>query len=370
MAKRDIIWRIYLKTLADDRGFKNVHKALRPLAEKFDKLGKMMPHIRYQWLSVMFAGMQLQRIFGGMVKSVASTTDAFAPMKLMLEDMLYPILVPLSDVLWSIFDVFDQLPDVIKPVGGVFIILLGVIGSFLAIVSQLGLSTGPLGALIALLSASGLFGVLRALIGPLAAVGAGIVSFLSEPLIIVMGILLALYLLVIRNWDKIKPVLEEAWSKVKTVAGNIFKAIKNIIDLIKTIPSKVSSIFRRAVDFVINAFTRMKNRIKEIWKSLESIPIIGLLFKGTRLAMGGLGTLVGGITRGIGGLLGFRQYGGFIPRTGLYMLHAGETVHTPGTGMTFAPNITIHATITQPMDVRLIADELERHWADKFGVRL
>ena len=52
------------------------------------------------------------------------------------------------------------------------------------------------------------------------------------------------------------------------------------------------------------------------------------------------------------------------------MLHEGETVVPSGGNITFAPSITINASLSNPMDIRSIADELENYWANKMGVNI
>ena len=360
MAKnRTTVWTIRLRTIADTVNLKSIPKALKPVVKGFDDLGKKMPRIRYQWLSVMFAGMQLQRIFGGMVRPVAELTGVFEPFKLMLEDMLSPVLEPLADVMWIIYDAFDQLSEPIKAIGGGIIVVLAVLGGLLALFGQLGVSLPVF--------SKGLLGIL----GPIG---------------LIIGAVVLLFAAWQNNWFGIRDI-------VKNVVTNVIKGIKGLINIITEFVANVAKGFWNAVNIVkdfamnvIKGFNNLKNTIfniarnivegvinffstlpKRIWDIITSIPVLGDMIKG---AAGVVSGVAGGVASFLGGILGFRQYGGFIPRTGLYMLHAGETVNTPGTGMTFAPNITIHATLTQPMDIRAIADELERHWADRYGVRI
>jgi len=78
------------------------------------------------------------------------------------------------------------------------------------------------------------------------------------------------------------------------------------------------------------------------------------------------GRVLGGGIRGAGQkLLGSRQFGGPIPETGPYLLHAGETV-LPASGATFG-NITVNVsgTTSDPAELarqikKAIADDLVR----------
>ena len=72
---------------------------------------------------------------------------------------------------------------------------------------------------------------------------------------------------------------------------------------------------------------------------------------------------IGGLV-GISKLLGIKQYGGYIPGTGLYQLHAGERVVTAGGGgFNFNPTVNINANISSDMDIRGIANKLNNVWA-------
>jgi len=63
-------------------------------------------------------------------------------------------------------------------------------------------------------------------------------------------------------------------------------------------------------------------------------------------------------------LSGTRQYGGYIPSTGLYEMHAGERVVTAGGGgVNFNPTVNINASISSDMDIRGIANKLNNMWA-------
>ena len=63
------------------------------------------------------------------------------------------------------------------------------------------------------------------------------------------------------------------------------------------------------------------------------------------------------------------QEGGLVTKTGPAFLHAGERVIPKGrTGaeVIFSPTVYINASIDSEMDVRLLADKLNRFWASDF----
>ena len=59
-------------------------------------------------------------------------------------------------------------------------------------------------------------------------------------------------------------------------------------------------------------------------------------------------------------MLGSKQSGGYIGKTGPYMLHAGETVSPAGGTNTFSPNITVNIMGNSGVNGRDLATELTR----------
>ena len=357
MTTKNII--VNIRTQMEGKGsFDNVLKPLRPLVKKFDDLGKMMPKIRYQWLSIMFLGWQLQRVFGGMIKPVAETVGAFEPLKLAIEDMLTPFLIPFTDKMWELFDVFDKLPEPVKSVGGGIILIGYGAGTILANLGQLALSLGALFALFTYLGIS-IGGISIAfnnfLIGLL---------MLMIPIAALILILKGLDLVVTKLFgvtlaEGVRLGVEKAIGWLKYFWGGLLIGIKRFGDFFKRIKDGFAKFVADIRAWVIY----LVDEIKRWFKKLEDIPIIGgIIGFGKKVASG--------VSNIFGKIFGGRQAGGYIPQTGLYNLHAGEYVQSSGNNITFAPTITINASLSQPMDIRRIADELEGYWANKMGVNI
>ena len=356
---RTIVWRIRIITEATSR-LGDIPKHLKPIVGYFDDLAKRMPRIRYQWLSIMFLGWQLQRTFGGMVRPVAELMGVFEPFGLLLEDVLIPVLEPFADLMWDIYDAFDMLPDEVKELVGVFILAMAVFGGFVTFLGSFAVQVPAVAGAIQPLGLAFLAIVLIILIvtGKLK----GFARWIMGPFWGMLGLLR-------EHW-------QEIWNGIRTVTTVVINAVKQAIfylthpfEFLKNIVRTFRKVWvaafnaaKSAVDWLVNAIKSLLDAFSDIGRKIESIPILGDIIRGLKGAWGAVTGLVGG-------LMGF-QYGGFVPRTGLYVLHAGEYVTPAGGGIVFSPSITIHATLTQPMDIRAVADELERYWADKLGVRL
>lgn len=83
------------------------------------------------------------------------------------------------------------------------------------------------------------------------AVGAAIKAFaLANPLALVVAAVIALAAIIYTHWDQIKPILQEAWEKVKTVFTNIANKVHDTVDKIK------------------EAFTTVKTTVLGIWDGI------------------------------------------------------------------------------------------------------
>lgn len=141
--------------------------------------------------------------------------------------------------------------------------------------------------------------------------------------------------LIITNWDKIKPVLESLWNKAKEVFGAIrdwavdrFNAIKDtatnlltsIKDTFTRIKDAIAGAFNSAKDAVGSFFSWIGDKLSWLDNKVESIPILGSVYKGGKALVGGaadfIGSLIGGNALGTsywkGGLTRVGERGGEI----------------------------------------------------------
>lgn len=141
--------------------------------------------------------------------------------------------------------------------------------------------------------------------------------------------------LIITNWDKIKPVLESIWNKAKEVFSAIrdwavdkFNAIKDtatnlltsIKDTFTRIKDAIAGAFNSAKDAVGSFFSWIGDKLSWLDTKVESIPILGSVYKGGKALVGGaadfIGSLIGGNALGTsywkGGLTRVNERGGEI----------------------------------------------------------
>ena len=131
------------------------------------KMSRGQARFNFELLSTMFLGMQIQRIFGGMVSQVTDLMGFGKIMKALLISLLSPVLRPLLSLFVKIAKIVMGLPKPVKNLLGALIISGALLGTFLFLGSQLllafsGIAAAASSFVIALSLGTGAVGVLGA----------------------------------------------------------------------------------------------------------------------------------------------------------------------------------------------------------------
>lgn len=213
-------------------------------------------------------------------------------------------------------------------------------------------------------------GVIGKVIGSVAGVGKALLG-LAAAHPVIAGIAIAATL-IIANWDKIKPVLIALWNKAKEVFSAVrdwavekFGAIK---DTAIRLFHSVKDTFGRIKSSIIGAFEGAKSKVMGFFSwlddKIESIPLLGTLYKGGKAVAGGAADL-------IGGMVGRNALGTSYWRGGMTYVHerGGEILDLPGgtrviphdvsMRMAGAPHVTVNVTVVgNVIGNRQYADEM------------
>ena len=341
------------------------------------KANGLTKRFQMHWLGIMFAGMAISRMFGGMVKSVLKLMGVMDVWGATITTVLLPVMLPLSDMLMKIMFFFMDLPEPVQKVIGGFILFGAVVGGLLMLVGQFALGWN---SLITLLGTMGTTigvaaGVVAAVIGGIilviwgviqvfrnwgkdwAAVSAGILKviagialalavFIGGPLLwIVAGVALAASL-IIDHWDSIREWFIKIGTKIRDWWRNLFAKF----------PEPVQKAFTwLATAFKWFFWDNPKKWLTKLWDLFTSIfGKIGDFFKNIK-----------GGGNWVGKLLGF-QKGGIMPYDGLAYLHQGEKITPAGQTTNFASNVVVNANVSNDMDIRSLANSLSRYWVADF----
>lgn len=128
----------------------------------------------------------------------------------------------------------------------------------------------------------------------------------ANPIVLLIGGAIAAVALLIANWDKVKSAASQLWAKIKETFGGIKDSIVGA--------------FNSAKDAVGSFFSWIGDKLSWLDTKVESIPILGSVYKGGKALVGGaadfIGSLIGGNALGTsywrGGLTRVNERGGEI----------------------------------------------------------
>lgn len=329
--------------------------SLTNFKNRLQQLGKVFQG----WaLSVLFFGMAIQRTFERIVTAGVTSFNAFTSsvegattnltilggwidfLKFTIGDAISTALSPFMDTIIGVIEaVSEWITDNSKLAG--WIIIFGVIiGGLLFLLGFFVLAMFGLAGALAFVI--GFFSILSGVWIPLLATALGFLIFW-----------------IFKNWRKVwdwvAQKLKAVWDWIVTkvwqpIAGffdkwvvqplkaawdwiveNIWKPVKEWFT--KWIIDPIKNAWQGLIDFILNLWESIKN----IWKGF----IEGLKELGSKFLE----------------FLGFKQFGGFVPFTGPYMLHAGERVVPAGTSNNFG-GITINISTTGGVDGSAVAQQI------------
>ena len=309
---------------------------------------------KMELLGVMFFGMMVQQTFMGMLQPAAEAFGIFDIWKDMLLVVFIPVMETILPLVLAFTDFFMNLPTPVQNAIGVLTVLGVVLGGLLFYVGAVGLGLSSIiqwmlpFASASIASASSLV------------VFKGILAAIIQPILLVSGIIALLWLAWKYNFGNIREYTASVFNAIKGILSgfvDVFKGLwgllqgiieldgKKVWDGIKLIGEGFGKIFIKGVGGIAKSLSKflwdsigdiaswVLELNKKIFDLLTKIPLIGG-------AIGAVGGAFGAVGERV---LGSRQFGGYIPETGLYNLHAGETVTPAGTSIS---GVTINVNVS------------------------
>lgn len=329
---------------------------------------------KMEWLSIMFAGMALTRTFGALLSTQMQLFGVTEMMANAWTVVLLPIMELISPILYKIIEAFMNMPEGMQLAIGAFIILMTVIGSVLSIVGQFMLGLGGLKMI-----APGVFTAIKVAVGGLAA------SF--GTILIVIGVLIlaiaAIWYAWKTNFANIRTNFEAFWNGLKQAFKGLIGIVSGVLSIIKglftgdftLIKEGIIKIFKGLFDMLLGAWKAtvnlfaiiLKSALMIIWNSMKAM-VDGVIW-----ALNKIIKFAGGkeISFKFPQFPSFKE-GGIMPYTGLAMLHQGERiipknqVNSSTSNTNFSPTINLNANVSSSYDVRKLAGELNKYWANDF----
>ncbi len=337
-------------------------------ANRFRLMTHGLRGFRMEMLGVMFFGMGLAMFFTGLLKPALQLVGIFELWSQTLAILFLPIALILLELFLPIMEFFISLPAPMQIAIGLFVILAAI---FFKLVFLFGMFALGVGSLI---QAFGGWVVIQPII---AAFGAAITASLAVVLIVLAIVVIAIIGFALawkENFGNIKGWVKLMWIGIKQTFTGIWQFIKSvwmiisglfsgntekIIEGFKLMWVAIKNIFTGLLRFVGGLLVTLGLSIlRALWGAVVSIG--GLLVK----AYGYLKEKVSGFVGGaVGKIKGGRQTGGFIPHTGLYKLHAGETVNQAGDTINSSPIINVYGATSEDL-VSQISEAVTRNLAN------
>lgn len=311
------------------------------------KTTRGLSRFNFGWLSVMFTGMALWRVFGGLIKSQFELFGINEMFSSLLTLVLLPVMELLLPLFIRFFDVVSSLPDSVKLGIGAFMILAAGLGLILLVVGQVALAVMGFGAIWPTVSSVAL-PVIKAVGGALG----GIAAIAG----IIVAVIIGMYLAWRDNFMKMRDIVSLFVSAIKLSLGGIIMVVSGILDIIvglfsgdfEMMKEGIKKIFIGLWNFLKGGFISLAAFVGGVLVGALKIvhSIVMLIVDGIKYIGNKIGNLVGGIGKFVGNAVGLPSYqtGGTIPATGPYLLHKGEEV-IPANKVGNNGGVTVNYTI-------------------------
>jgi hypothetical protein len=212
----------------------------------------------------------------------------------------------------------------------------------------------------------------------------GLISIISGILKIIKGIFTGDWDTILEGvTDLVLGFVQAIWGLFKMLVNGVTAIIIGIVQIIWNIIKLIWAPFEWFGNFLIEHTSGWVKAFLQFFKDLPG-KIVGF-FKGMGQKIADIitgilpdwmiklfkagGNVFGSLKSGIGNILGFAE-GGVVPGPKgapvPALVHGGETIIPPGGSMggQVTQNITVNATVSSDYDVRRLAEQLNRYWAN------
>ena len=172
-----------------------------------------------------------------------------------------------------IVSVLNGLADVLSSIGTWISENKPIVEAFVIIIGSFALAWGLVSAALAIVSAVTGIWAAAATIGTVATTlfGAAI-AFLTSPItiaILAIGAIIAVAILLWRNWDEVSAWLIEIWETIKTKALEIWTRIKEFLsETWEKIKTTCSEVWTKVKEFFISSWNNIKEVANNVWNGI------------------------------------------------------------------------------------------------------
>lgn len=396
--------------------YKNMVRSSQQMTNARMQEMKTYKAFRFELLSTLFFGQMLAQTMNGLLQPAFQTAGVFDIISTILELLFLPIALALIDPLLALMDWFLSMPEGVQLVIGAIVLFLGILGTIIAFVSQVGLLLGSFGFTFTSLGAliSGAFSIIVTVIGSALT---AIVGALGGWIIVVIAIIILLITSIIFNVEgfvrAFTNLFENVSKSITDIIQGLFGMLEGIVQtglgLIEGLMTgnwdRMNNGLKTFVDGFVQSITGFFNLVTgnflnfgidlgiafatglvraygAIKEAIRGIPVIGPMIAGgldfgesiagsIMGALGGIANSVGGMFSGI--IPGFAE-GGIVTRPTLAMVgERGPEAIVPlgnnssmGSVIYYNPTYNISNDINSNADIDYMLDEIERRQANDY----
>lgn len=181
--------------------------------------------------------------------------DTFGDVVMEIGSALIPVLEPLLEAVGKIAGKLAEWIDKNPILSGTIVSIVAVLGGLMAVL-------GPIISLIGSLAT--IAGSLNVAMLPIAGTTAAVIAGITA--LIAVGVLLY------KNWDTIKEKASECWNKTKEVISNICEATGEVIENIwESIKEFLSGLWEGIKELASTIFNGIKDLITGIWETIKTV---------------------------------------------------------------------------------------------------
>lgn len=344
-----------------DAGLKRFALSAKMVDRATGAVTTQMRGFRMEMLSVMFFGMAMASIFRGFIDEVLKNLGVFDMLTAVMEELLYPVLIPISDILYALMEIFMDLPEPIKAVFGALMIGVTVGGIIIMSIGMLTLAAAGLG-----LTFGSVLAPILLIVGAIAA-AILVFSWLEQETGIVSRVIEGMGDIFSAVWGIMSSAAALGWDIIKGVFIAIMEFIAGFLSGLLGVELDWQDVWTALVKTFKWFWGQIGPIFKAVGEALEWIrDMIAPVLQGLGGIARGVGETLGGIGRGISGALGF---GDFIFRPGSppVAFDKNDTVvgFKGGTENMFSNQVTINAEIDSSFDVITLGDKISDILLDK-----
>lgn len=183
-----------------------------------------------------------------------------------------PIISKIAGVVGELANKFSNLSE---PVKTTISIILGVVAVASPLLMVIGTIISSVGSVIGIVGKIG--SVIGSFIGFISgtvvpALGSFFAFLAANPIVLIIGAIIAVGALLITHWDEVKKIAAEVWQTIKDIIAAVWEAIKTVIEtVINVIKGIIEGVFNVIKTIITTVMNVIKTVITTTWNVIKTV---------------------------------------------------------------------------------------------------